>query len=315
MDTGRIQPPWANEATQVARKGFTLLEMLVAVAVLGLLIVLVSQLFNGATTTTLANTKRMEMDNQARMIFGLIGNDLSRMVRRSDVDYYFPKSGGVNGKMFFHSEAPGLGGNTAAAAGSMALIGYGIQPGTSPSAHKLIRYSQSIAFSGSSFVVLTGSTLNDCLSFSPSIPARLDGSQDLTNDPNFHVVSEAVFRFDYCFLLKNGTFTKKVPDVNLTANPPLNGIKDVAAIVLAIALLDKETQESVGNISALNADLPSSTDNSDPTTGLLATGSGPHLMSEIWNARIKSWALTPPAGVPKSATASVRVYQRFFYLK
>src|SRR5437879_11580070 len=67
---------------------FSLVELMVAVAVLAILIALVAQLTNSATAITRVGTKHIDADTQARTVLDRLGFDISRMIRRNDLDYY-----------------------------------------------------------------------------------------------------------------------------------------------------------------------------------------------------------------------------------
>ncbi len=95
-----------------------------------------------------------------------------------------------------------------------------------------------------------------------------------------------------------------------------NGMADVKAIVVAIAILDQTSRKiltttQLGNISAAFVD---PTEDTNSTTGLLA--SAPHLMAEVWQNALDatSPSFASATDIPTTAAAQVRVYQRFFYL-
>src|SRR5438093_1385328 len=71
---------------------FTIIELLVSVAVLVVLVLLVSRLFSSAATITTSGNKRMTADAQLRPLFDRMAIDFSQMVKRSDVDYYLKSS-------------------------------------------------------------------------------------------------------------------------------------------------------------------------------------------------------------------------------
>ena len=113
-------------------KGFTLIEILVATAVLVLLVALVAQLTNNTATLITGSTKPMDADSQARTIFDRLSNDFAKMPRRVDMDCIFSNqiTGGTpNDAMFFYSEAPAYfdgGASDFTDRNTTALIGYRI---------------------------------------------------------------------------------------------------------------------------------------------------------------------------------------------
>src|ERR1700677_1784933 len=91
--------------------GFTLVELLVSISVLVLLIVLILEVFNSATATATMSRKHIDADAAARLVFDRMGGDLSRMVKRPDVNYIFCKQPNNattqqpgNDAMFFYTE-------------------------------------------------------------------------------------------------------------------------------------------------------------------------------------------------------------------
>src|SRR5205807_2092790 len=68
--------------------GFTIVELLVSVAVLVVLVLLISRLFSSAATITTSGNKRMDADAQTRPLFERMAVDLSQMVKRSDLDFF-----------------------------------------------------------------------------------------------------------------------------------------------------------------------------------------------------------------------------------
>src|SRR5439155_23194602 len=79
-------------AVALCEGGFTLAELLVSVFVLGVLVFLLTQLLNSATTVAILGLKRMDADSQARMVFDRMAVDFAQMVKRTDVDYYVKKN-------------------------------------------------------------------------------------------------------------------------------------------------------------------------------------------------------------------------------
>ena len=88
------------------------------------------------------------------------------------------------------------------------------------------------------------------------------------------------------------------------------GMSDVNAVIVAIAVLDSNTRKIIPNqlVNISNA-------LADPTEAQLS-GSTPQLMDDTWSAAINANSPTfaSTAGIPSTAAAQIRVYQRFFYL-
>src|SRR5437016_14121436 len=89
---------------------FTIVELLVSVAVLVVLVLLVSRLFSSAATVTTSGNKRMDAEAQVRPLFQRMAIDFSQMIKRSDVDYYLKSAASApagNDQIAFYSVVPG----------------------------------------------------------------------------------------------------------------------------------------------------------------------------------------------------------------
>ena len=100
-----MKPPFSARR----RAGFTLLEVMVAIAILGIIVVAIAQIVGTASSLTTLDDKHIDADGQARTVFDRMANDFARMVKRNDVDYIFFKAStagvtGTNDTMFFFSE-------------------------------------------------------------------------------------------------------------------------------------------------------------------------------------------------------------------
>lgn len=191
--------------------------------------------------------------------------------------------------------------------------------------------------SGSS-VPVTGSTLAG--GWGASIGSVANNYDDGT-DQNYHTVGEQVYRLEMSFLLKDGTISVKPitspasTTNNLTAaGPPAAsngiaqnyvvgsrwfdtstmkgyiclsaapgaavwhqiGIQDISAVILGLGVLDSTSREIVASADAVEGALPDAVNG----TPILKT----------WNDS----AYLTTSGVPQSAAAQLRIYQRHFYL-
>lgn len=214
------------------RRGFTIVELLVSMAILVLLLVLIAKLMDSATLTTTSSRKHMDADSQARLVFDRMANDFAKMVRRPDVDYIFskypatPSVTGSNDTMFFYSEAPAYASAsvTAANRSSVALVGYRIETsGSTP--YQLERLGKDLTWDGA-----TGNTSGTTvpggmvfLTFGTSgTPGSLVDASTMANnwsgtigkptdtppyssgkDPAYHVLADSVFRMEFCFQVKD----------------------------------------------------------------------------------------------------------------
>ena len=297
--------------------GFTLVEILVATAVLAGLLLLIAQLFNSAVLTTLDSRKRVESDAAVRTVMGIMANDFARMIQRplADVDYVFAKSTG-NDKVFFYTEAPGyMPVASLSNKSTVSLIGYRIND-----KFQLERLGKALTWTGSGtsmvFLSFSGSTPVAKTTLAGAWPTTLGSSPGYNGtDNDYHAVSDEVFRFEFCFLTQSKTsgtagFCEPSSNWQPWADDNQDGIpnmKDVTAVVVSVAALDKASREIVSDMAKLAAALP------DPTDADLKA-SPPRLPAAIWKQAIESSTFAKTAGAPQLAAGAVRVYQRVYHL-
>jgi prepilin-type N-terminal cleavage/methylation domain-containing protein len=88
------------------QSAFTLIEVLVSLAVLLMVVGLVAELTNNAAQVSTFGRNRMDTDSQARLIFDRMASDIGEMCKRKDVDCVLAKLDGGNDALFFFAEAP-----------------------------------------------------------------------------------------------------------------------------------------------------------------------------------------------------------------
>jgi len=308
------------------RSGFSLVEVLVSMVVLILLILFVTQLVNSTSAVTVNSRKRMDADSQARTVFDRLAADFEGMLLRPDVDYIFAKMQG-NDKMFFYSEAPAYfsGSPLSQDRGSVSLVGYRINPNLMP-ALQLERLGKGLTWTGTptgsaggavTFLTYPSVSASPSPATSPAptpfptstlagnwssvigTPAGYDDGAD----SDYHELSPGVFRFEYCFQLKNGLFSDK-PYYSTHTAP--QGMRDVSAIIVAIAILDDTSRKIVSSTDRMVAAL-------DDFSGVDLSGTTA-LMATLWQNKVNSPTFAQDIGLPKTAASSVRIYQRYFRL-
>lgn len=279
------------------RQGFTLLEVLVATAVLVVLVTLVSQLVKGVSVATLSSRKRLDADAASRMALGVMSNDFAKMVRRpmAEVDYLFSKNPG-NDRFFFYSEAPGYSA-TPQSKGSVSLVGYQIN-----SQFQLQRLGKALPLSGTGSLILLSGSSNQLASL---FSATLSGTDD------FQVISDEIFRLEFCFLRKDGLYfepSQAWKPWGDDDNDGIPNIKDVRAVVVTVVCLDKTSRKLVRDMQALA--------NLFPDSGLSSATTDPSkLAAAIWKKQIEGTpSLASKADIPQTAASAIRVYQRLFFL-
>jgi len=316
-------------------------EILVSFTILGLIMVGVAQMMNSALNATLGGYKHMDADTQARMVLDRMAFDISKITKRTDIDYYFNKVATSdstyvgNDRMAFYTEAGGYypPGTTPMQDGEVSLVGYMVN-----SNFQLMRLSKGMVWNGvsggasamvfnplanSAGFSLTSNTLTQT-SWNGQANGISDGS-----DANYQVIGDQVFRMEYCFFVQSSPTSPSAaqtltigdfydyPSATSATTPP-NALKDVTAVVISIAVLDNNTRAMLGTTAQQTAalkkaasDLPDDAFTVAPTGTVTPSTQEGKLPLSTWKAALLN---TTHLGLPKTVASQVRFYQRFCYL-
>lgn len=291
-----------SDRTVKVSPGFTLIELLVAVSVLVLLLLLVMEIVQSGTLVIGGSRKHLAADAEAREMFNRFAIDLAGMIRRADMDAVFTNAAGTNAAMIFYSESPGFfaSGVTATNRSPLSLIGYRVKDA------KLERLGKGLAWTGNSDtpVYLTYATNNLATNSTPVSGSTITdvwGTLSSSNDPDYHLQADGVFRFAFCFRKKDGTYSLTLP-----TDPVSGAFSTVSSVVLTLAVLDDESRKIVKDTSKLATALD------NPTEANMAAGTLP---GKIWQENVAdAQTFASKAGIPVSAASRVRIYQRSFPL-
>jgi len=326
---------------------FTLVEILVAMAVLLLVIVGVSQIVSGTAAVTNLNTRRIDTDDQVRIVLDRMGQDFNGMLRRKDVSYIFSKNKiseneTGNDTLYFFSETTSIfGGSNNAQKSNVALVGYRVWDDSvnDPADHyyRLQRFSRGLDWIGNFNDTASGSNGNGSPVFLTFLPGKSTPETTIatawknavcgpTNsntyeqgatEGDFHTIADGIYRLEFCFLLKSGSYSgvpttltsgTPLPNANYATDKLVYGFPDdLAAIVVSVAAVDTR------NLLAL----PRSQLTTELKTAAAAlpdfdeTSAHPQPVGAIWQSLVNSGK----AGFSRSnLNNSVRIYQRWFYL-
>lgn len=275
--------------------------MLVAMSVLALLVVLVTQLVNNASTLTILGNQRMDADSQARPLFERLALDFAHLVRRSDVSYYLktaatPMTG--NDLLGFYSAVQGYHSTTPS---PISVVAYRVNsdPSSAVAYNRLERMGKGLDWNGESPanipIVFLPLTLHG------TWPSVASSSAYDDSDPakrTYEIIAPQVFRFEYYYLEKVTGSLVKYPVTWTTLSAV--AAKDAAAIVVAIAVIDPRSKVLLtpSQIATLGESLPD-----------YASGWGPGELLARWQT-----ALDSITSVPRPAISSIRLYERSFPL-
>jgi hypothetical protein len=331
--------------------GFTLAELVITVGVLVLLVILATQLLKSAATVTTLGHKQMDSDAQARQLLDRMAIDFAQMVKRSDVDYYLKSSATApfrrvlqsgNDQIAFYSTVPGYY-PPSGSQSPVSLVAYRINSNSTDSAYnKLQRMGRGLVWNAVSNtdtpVVFMPIPLGSPLALPSPTPTPIgtplptptptavpptptanpawpDAASATANWSDSEVIGPQVFRFEYYYLLKNGTLSDIPWDTSSTLLPlhtDVRGMQDVAAIVVNIAVIDPKSKVLVDTVDPTAAKIKrlNGADGSPPALVDYAAGMIPGQLLAQWRAAIDANSV----GLPLPAISGIRLYERYFYL-
>ncbi len=332
---------------RTARRGFTLVELLVSMTILIVLGAVILQILSATTKATLYSYKHMDTDTQARTVFDRMAIDFGRMVIRKDVDYYIKQAvassvptgatgypdqykavnaelatAGVpgNDQIAFYSEVPGYypATGTTSAQSQLSLAAYRINAdATSTRYNTMERLGKGLVWTSTSNTNIANG-IDVPIVFYPTTLATIwpqAASATATDSNNdYEAIGPEVFRFEYYYNLKKSTsstltnFLSNTPwDSTLTNHTSLNGWQDVASITVVIAVVDSRTRPLLTQNQITT--LAGNMVDFDSTNTRTWT---PGQLESSWRTAIQT-AITQNAISAPLAT-HIRVYSRTFYL-
>ncbi len=347
-----MKPRFSKHPASAHRHGFTLVEMLVSVAVLGLLVLLLTQVMNHAASLTRSGSKHIDTDAQARLVLDRIAADVGKMFMRTDVDYYVKAPVGYknpnahgNGKKLvtgqqgndqiaFFSHVPGYYASGAAQS-PISLLAYRIN-NNDPSSElylRLERMGKGLLWNGvdQANVKPDNKDFTSPIVFLPLLiadrwPAATESG---TYNADYQTIGSQVFRFEYYYLLKNGSVTD-VPttaawDLAKSASANLKAFGDVEAIAFAIAVMDPASRTILYDASkpadpwhclfSMGSDMADFKNANGNGNAAQKIGD----LEKQWNTRLQSAAATGKTSdgnsFPPAAASGIRVYNRYVDLK
>lgn len=272
-------------------RAFTLVEVLVAEAVVLILLAVVMQLIFGVAQTAQGQRRRLESLGEERQSLDRLNLDWTARVRRSDISAQFTKQAG-NDQIGFLTQVQSYDGKR-----QLAWVSY--QVGT---VNQTLKGSQ---------VAQTSALERGILGYnwSPSDPAPSDNpvlSFPFTPPAlnNLEPLSEAIFRLEFCLLQK---VPADQPAASVyTVNSALNlNSTNLVGIVVAVASLDQQSRQLISQQQLLAL--------ADALPRVTVEGQNPQ---SLWLPVISHNAdLAAAAGVPKNVAAAVRVFQRILYIQ
>ncbi|SDU02664.1 Verru_Chthon cassette protein C [Verrucomicrobium sp. GAS474] len=212
-------------------RGFTLTEILVAVAVLSILMLLMVSVMNASSSASRTAQNRLDSEGQARLAITTLDRDLAQVIQSPDVDFFVDKSS-LNDRIFFYSETPGYPSGSSTPS-NVSLVGYRINATSgSASYNQLERYGAALQWDGAMQEGLRFLTYpTGAVTSAPVASTRLSAdavTASGSSDSRFHVLAADVFRFELCYQLRDGTYST-VPILTFAPSTWLSGTFYTAA--------------------------------------------------------------------------------------
>lgn len=328
-----------------AGRAFTLVEVMVAVAVVVLLTMLATLLVTNAGNVITGSGKRMLADTSSRLVFTRMAEDLDGMIRRPDADLFFVKNAG-NDAFYFYSQTVGYYPGGEGPRSPFSLVGYRIANRGTPTAIApngvLERVGVGMGYDNSQSgkimrflsypeatsalphpLPLKESTLawSQGANGNPTLGNKI-GTAPTWDNPPFQASNQAplstqVFRMEFCFVMKDGTFySPPAPGASPWEDGGfLNAMKrikrEATGLVVTMALLDERSQVMMDRTGAGTPDF-------SRAINLFADGGTPEVAA-AWQSALEA-SLASPAGLqaslgmPLNSASQIRIYQRAFRL-
>ncbi|MDR1191248.1 MAG: prepilin-type N-terminal cleavage/methylation domain-containing protein [Verrucomicrobiales bacterium] len=296
------------------RKGFTLVEVLVAETVFLVLLIVVMQLVFGTTKITQHQKQQIDAMTEARQALDRMKLDWTSRVRRGDVVAVFEKRSGNDefrllSQVFSYDNS-----DNSEARKSLAAVSYRINDGA------VSTKPEQVLLRGALGYIWQSNTPDDpkLLKFPFSMP-KFDTDTAINN---YEVMGQNVFRMEICFLRKVSTtaespYTVELNDVR-ESNPvvpytgdnidALNLTSDrLLGVVVCVAVIGEQGKKILGDDPSALAELAEQLE--DVTAADMNNRIDPLAK---WTEAIEQPDFA--SGVPRPVVASIRVYQRVFYV-
>jgi hypothetical protein len=231
------------------------------------------------------------------------------MLKRTDVSYYVKTLGNTqtgNDQIAFFSAVPGYY-SQAGYNSNASLVAYRVNAdSTSASYNKLERMGK-------------GFPLNGAYTTAPIPLLFRDGSSNTTiqgvwpaaanstaADSDYETAGPQVFRFEYYYLLSSNFITPNQLSAGPWASTDAFSVKDVAAIVVAIAVIEPKSKVL---LTTANMEKLAGTNGQTSPLVDFTTGWVPGQLLSTWQT-----ALDGITDMPRPAISSIRLYERYFYV-
>ncbi|HEY8967289.1 MAG TPA: prepilin-type N-terminal cleavage/methylation domain-containing protein [Candidatus Methylacidiphilales bacterium] len=207
-----------SRGNALRRDGFSLAEILVAVAILSIVILVVAQIVGATARVIDYSVRNMDAATQANQALDRIGSDLRRLVRRTDLAPSVTLRQG-NDALQFYAAVPAYEGTR-----GVSLVSYRIAASGDDGSPVLQRGAYGSGWSAGS---------------PPQVAFSGPGAVSATvPEANFQTLAPAVFRMELAFVSRSsGAFMK---------SPATADWSDAAGVWVTLAALDAKSRQALG---------------------------------------------------------------------
>lgn len=191
----------SRRATSFQVRGFTIIELLTAMAVLSILVVLVAQIISVSTKATTISGNQLNNLEKSRRVFDRIGMDLSSAISNAEIPFLVDKSP-ESDTLRFYSQKSGF--------------------DSSSRGISLVEYRVNTAGTSSPYAWERGLVGVDSLPFG--------GASAPSLSPTYQSIAEGIIRFKVSFL--------EVGTGAMSPSPPASPLKTAAVIVTMVVVDD-----------------------------------------------------------------------------
>lgn len=264
---------------------FSLVELLVVLAILSTLCALLVKLTGETQGLVGSNMHRMDADSQAQLVFDRLSLDLAGIPDRVDLPWSIDNHAGSTALLKFLSGVASSGDER-----KLSLIAYRLAPDTSthPGMPCLQRAAKGVNWDHKAMGLKTN-----------GIPVTFDDlSASLAlSDPDFDVLSTGVFRISvHCLRRDNGTIQNTLP-LTPAKTPDL---QNLAGLAVTLVVVDSNSLKFLTPVQA------------DSVAAVFTLPPDGTLPGSRWSELSNNPETF--AGIPKLIARSIRIYQRFFQI-
>ncbi len=268
-----------------SRNSFTLIEVLVAISILGFIVLMLAEMMGMVGKTWHEGVSRVDNFTKSRAMLDMVASDLQHAVIRPDLPIFQTGGtnngtvGGFSGGIYSASFVTRVSGISTASVRNVSCVTYGIVTNQDFDKIVLQRSDLAIPWSGGAAGI----------PFQGDLTTPLNGGHIVARE-----MAPGVVGFQFSFRRSDGTVTTTYTGYNST-NP-------VVAVGVTIAVVGEQALEelSVGNLSSIQNSLASAITNTSSITSVKA----------VWDQKTLPTIFATP-GYAKDLATNLKTFERW----